>query len=126
MAVKIGLLRCAQNERKCPLTNCFKTMNACTQGFSGYEATELAGVFTVAEFPEETVTLAKILKAKGAEVIHISTCAFAHKEDGKWHEGQGFISDCAGLMARIAKEADIPCVMGAAHLPEGYTVQKFK
>lgn len=125
MSVKIGLLRCAGNDHSCPLTGCFKCMSTCQQGFAGYDSTELKGVFTVDESADETVKLAKVMKAKGAEVIHISTCAFARKRDGKWLMGGGFVDDCEGLMQRIALEAEIPCVMGAAHLPEGYELKKF-
>ena len=118
---KIGLLRCPQNDTKCPLTSCLKTMAAGTEGFSGYEGTELAGVFTLTDSRDKNMELAKILKAKGADVLHLVTCGFAKKQDGKWYAGNGFVEGPEELMSDLAKETGLPCVLGGAHLPEGYT-----
>ena len=122
---KIGLLRCPQNETKCPLTSCLKTMAASSEGFSEYEAAELAGVFTLTESRDKNVELAKILKAKGAEVLHMVTCGFAKKEDGKWIVGNGFVEEPEQLMSDLARETGLPCVLGGAHLPEGYIPMVF-
>ena len=46
--------------------------------------------------------MAKILKSKGVEVIHFSTCTFSHKEDGKWSLGQGLCEDLDTLAQRIS------------------------
>jgi predicted metal-binding protein len=123
----IGLFRCQENETKCPLTNCFRSLLSREQAFSGYERTELAGVFTLQDDLAATLDLAKILKSKGAEAIHIPTCAFAHKGEGKtWHLGHGFVPNVDDLCTAIAKESGLPCVKGSAHLPEGYTPQVFQ
>jgi predicted metal-binding protein len=97
------------------------------QGFSDYQETSLIGVFTLPEDEDQAVELAKILKAKGAEVIHMATCAFSHKAEGKtWLLGQGFYSKTDDVAGRIAAEAGIPCVKGTAHLPEGYQPEVFR
>jgi predicted metal-binding protein len=123
----IGLFRCRTNETKCPLTNCFRSLFSRSQGFSGYEHTELAGVFTLQEELEANLDLARILKSKGAEAIHVATCAFARKGEGKtWHLGGGFVDNVDDLCAAIAQETGIPCIKGSAHLPEGYTPDVFR
>ncbi|MFP4167308.1 MAG: CGGC domain-containing protein [Desulfonatronovibrionaceae bacterium] len=123
---KIGLFRCADNERKCPLTSCFKSLNHREQGFAGYADTELVGVFTLQKDTEENLALAKILKAKGAEAIHLVTCAFARKGEGKtWHLGGGFIEQTSALAQKIAEATNLPCIKGSAHLPADYKPEIF-
>jgi predicted metal-binding protein len=118
--MKIGLIRCEKNETKCPLSSCFKALAAKHQGFAGYDATELAGVFTC-RCPGDNVTnLLKVLKSKGAERVHVCTCMFAHKDKDDWVLGQGFCPGIEQIIQRAAREAGIPCVMGSAHLPSGY------
>ncbi len=124
--MKIGLIRCEKNETKCPLTSCFKALTAKKEGFSDYEDTELAGVFTC-RCPGENVTnLVKVLKSKGAERVHFCTCTFAHKEKDGWVVGEGLCPDLDSIVQRAAREAEIPCVKGAAHLPSGYVPEVFK
>lgn len=123
--VKIAILRSEANARSCPLTNCFKCLDERIEGFSDYAAPHLAGIFTIDPDPEETVRLAKILKAKGAEAIHVTTCAFAHKSNKGWILGDGFERDLEPLMKRVAAETGLPCVLGTAHLPQGYFPKRF-
>ncbi|BBO67875.1 hypothetical protein DSCA_18050 [Desulfosarcina alkanivorans] len=122
---KIGLIRCQKNETRCPLTGCFKCLENREQGFSGHEQTELVGVFTCRCPGDGLVDMAKILKSKGADTIHVCTCTFSHKADGKWIAGNGFCGDVDRLMAQIASETQMPCVKGTAHLPEGYHPRVF-
>ncbi|MDZ7761939.1 MAG: CGGC domain-containing protein [Desulfovermiculus sp.] len=124
----IGLLRCPENETKCPLTNCFRSLFSRQQGFTRYdEHTDLAGVFTIQSDMDATLDLAKILQAKGAEAIHVVTCAFAHKGEGKtWHLENGFISNVDDLCAAISQATGLPCVKGSAHLPQGYIPEVFR
>lgn len=122
----IGLLRCRENETKCPLTNCFRSLVNREQGFFGYDQTDLTGVFTLQDEMKETLDLARILKSKGAEAIHVVTCAFAHKQEGTtWKLGHGFVPDVDHLCARIAQTTGLPCIKGSAHLPPGYTPEVF-
>ncbi|NCD26122.1 MAG: CGGC domain-containing protein [Deltaproteobacteria bacterium] len=124
--MKIGLIRCEKNETKCPLTSCFKALSSKQEGFSGYDSTELIGVFTC-RCPGDNVTnLAKILKSKGAERVHMCTCMFAHKEKDGWALGQGFCPDVDRIVQQAAHEAGIPCVKGSAHLPAGYVPEVFE
>ncbi len=118
---QIGLIRCEKNENRCPLTSCLRSLKTTTQGFAGYEAAELVGVFTCRCPGSGVADMAKILKRKGAEAIHFCTCTFAHKEEGAWVEGRGFCKHLENLLQQIAGEADIPCVQGTAHLPASYT-----
>ncbi|HDQ41958.1 MAG TPA: CGGC domain-containing protein [Desulfonatronum sp.] len=118
---KIGIIRCEKNEHKCPLTNCLKSLAEGGQGFAVHQGPNtLVGVFTCRCPGDQAVNLGKILKSKGAEVIHWCTCLFAHKEEGRWLAGDGFCQDVDSLIQRVAREAEITCVKGTAHLPQGY------
>ncbi len=122
---RIGLIRCEKNETGCPLTGCLTSLKTASQGFAGTEDPELMGVFTCRCPGDNVVALAKILKAKGAEVVHWCTCAFAHREEGKWVRGGGFCDHVDALLERISRDAGIRCVKGTAHLPEGYVPETF-
>ncbi len=123
---KIGLIRCEKNETRCPLTGCLNCLENGVQGFVGHDGTSLVGVFTCRCPGEGLVNMAKILKSKGADTIHFCTCTFAHREGGKWVEGEGFCDHVDDILAQVSREAQIPCVKGTAHLPEGYRPQVFK
>ncbi|GLI35244.1 CGGC domain-containing protein [Desulforhabdus amnigena] len=123
---KIGLMRCEKNEVRCPLTGCLNSLKNVEQGFDRYEDAELVGVFTCRCPGEDAVDLAKILKSKGAEVIHWCTCAFARREDGKWVLGGGFCDHLDAILERVSREVQIPCVKGTAHLPQGYRPEVFE
>ena len=118
--VKIGLIRCEKNENRCPLTGCFRSIETATQGFSMYEEAEIVGVFTCRCPGDRLVEYGKILKSKGAEVIHFCTCAFSEKSDGKWVLGNGFCDRLDDLMRNLSDATGLACVKGSAHLPEGY------
>ena len=117
---KIGLIRCEKNENRCPLTACIRSLENKDQAFSSYDDTELTGVFTCRCPGDNVAELAKILKSKGAEAIHLCTCAFAHKEEGKWIMDDGFCDKTDDLAKTISEAAGLPCIKGTAHLPEGY------
>ena len=117
---RIGLIRCEKNENRCPLTGCLTSLKTCAQGFAGYDAAEITGIFTCRCPGDGTVEKAKILKSKGAEAIHFCTCAFARKESNAWVMGDGFCDHLDDLMSQVAAQVDLPCVKGSAHLPEGY------
>lgn len=123
---KVGLIRCEKNETKCPLTSCFKALSSAKKGFAGCEAPELAGVFTCRCPGDNVAEMAKILKSKGAERIHFSTCMFAHREKDGWNLGSGFCADVDRLVRLAAAETGIPCVKGTAHLPNGYVPEIFE
>lgn len=120
------MIRCEKNETRCPLTACFSSLDNSAQGFEGYENPTLSGVFTCRCPGDNIRELGKILKSKGAEAIHLCTCIFAHKEDGKWIMGDGFCDHADELAKQLAEAAGIPCVKGTAHLPEGYAPEVFK
>jgi predicted metal-binding protein len=122
---KIGLLRCRENVDRCPLTGCLRSLETATQGFALHKEPQLTGVLTCRCPGGNAVNAAKILKSKGAEVIHFCTCAFSKKKDGKWVMGDGFCDHLEKLMARVSMETGLPCVKGSAHLPEGYTPEIF-
>ena len=124
---KIAILRSAKNARRCPLTNCLRCLAGAREGFAGYDDPEPAGIFTLDPDPEENLQLARILKSKGAEAIHVTTCAFAKKGEGGWVLGDGLEKDLdlEGLLKRMAQDTGLPCVLGTAHLPEGYQPLRF-
>lgn len=126
---KIAILRSDRNSHKCPLTSCFKCLRDCTQGFAGYENTELVGVFTLAKEGQDSINLAKILKAKGAEAVHVVTCAFSSKSENGWTLGQGLEQkegqDLDRLLRDMAGATGLPFIKGTAHLPQGYAPERF-
>jgi len=124
--MNIGMIRCEKNEKTCPLTGCFKCLEENTQGFADYKTAKLVGVFTCRCPGDNADNLGKILKAKGAEAIHLCTCTFSHKENGKWHMGEGFCDHVDGLLKNLSDETGLPCVKGSAHLPEGYAAEIVK
>ncbi len=118
---KIGIIRCEKNEHRCPLTSCLRCLHQGDQGFAVHQdENQLVGVFTCRCPGDQAVNLGKILKSKGAEVIHWCTCLFAHKVEKTWVMGNGLCGDPDSLVRRVAEEAGIPCVKGSAHLPAGY------
>lgn len=124
---KIAIIRCEKNEKTCPLTSCFKAMDETTQGFSKYENCTLTGVFTCRNPGETIADLAKILKSKGAEAIHFTTCTFAKKTEKGWdHEPGGFCPQIGSMAERVSQATGLPCVLGTAHLPIGYEPVVYK
>lgn len=122
---KIGMIRCEKNEHKCPLTSCIKCHDENTQGFSGYDDCSLAGVFTCRCPGDNFTEMVKILKAKGAEAVHVVTCTFSKKDEGAWTLGNGFCADIDQLASEAAASAGIPVVKGTAHLPQNYDPEIF-
>lgn len=119
-----AIIRCEKNEERCPLTNCFKCLREGKEGFAGTDNYRLAGVFTCRCPGDNAVSLGKILKAKGADVIHFCTCTFARKTDDGWELGKGgFCDQLDNVIEAVHNETGLPCVKGTAHLPKGYTPQ---
>jgi len=121
---KVAIVRCEKNMDKCPLTNCFKCLMETKEGFVRYKDCIIAGVFTCRCPGDNAIDLAKILKSKGADVIHFVTCAFSKKMKEGWSitEG-GFCRELDSIMENVHKETGLPCVKGTAHLPQGYSLQ---
>ncbi len=118
---RIGIVRCERNEQRCPLTGCITCLEQRAQAFGGYDATSLVGVFTCRCERDDVEDLARILKAKGAEAIHVPTCLFANKADGAWTmDGGGLCPKADDLLERMQGATGLPCVKGTAHLPEGF------
>lgn len=123
---KIALLRCSSNAEACPLTSCFRALGSQEQGFAAYDQADLMGVFTLPKDNVKALALVKILKAKGAEAIHVVTCAFAHKQGKAWHLGNGREEGRDALYADMARATGLPVVKGSAHLPAGYAPERFE
>ena len=124
---QIGMIRCEKNQDRCPLTSCLRCLTGQKEGFSGYEACELAGVFTCRCPGDIAVDQAKILKSKGAEAIHFCTCTFAAKGDTGWvMNNGGFCDHIDELIERVQQAVGIPCVKGTAHLPKEYETEVWK
>jgi len=77
---KVGIIRCEKNADRCPLTSGLKSLRDPAEGFSDYKDAELVGVFTCSCPGDNTGNLGKILKSKGAQIIHFCTCSFARKK----------------------------------------------
>ena len=123
--MNVGMIRCEKNEKMCPLTGCFKCLEETREGFADYDTARLVGVFTCRCPGDNIANLGKILKAKGAETIHLCTCTFSHKEDGNWQMGNGFCDHADNLLKTLSEETDLPCVKGSAHLPGTYRLETF-
>jgi predicted metal-binding protein len=118
---KAAIIRCEKNMDRCPMTNCLKCLTLTKEGFSSYEACMPAGIFTCRCPGDDMIGLAKILKAKGADVIHFCTCTFAKKTESGWEvSDQAFCPAIDDLIDRVHQETGMPCVKGTAHLPRGY------
>ena len=118
---KVAIIRCEKNEMKCPLTNCFKCLADGKEGFAGYDDITLSGVFTCRCPGDNALNLAKILKSKGAEVIHFCTCTFAAKTENGWEMNNNrFCKNIDDLIGRVHEATGLLCVKGTAHLPRGY------
>jgi predicted metal-binding protein len=102
------------------MTGCLTCIKKVRQGFEMYEQAELVGVFTCTCPGDDLPGYARILRKKGAEAIHLVTCAFSHKEDGQWVNGHGLCGNLDRVFQKMAEAVDMPCVKGTAHLPEGY------
>ncbi len=121
---KVAIIRCEKNEDRCPLTNCFKCLTEKKEGFARYSDCMPAGVFTCRCPGDNAADLAKILKAKGAEVIHFATCVFSKKTDKGWSiRDGGFCENIDKIIERVNKETGLPCLKGTAHLPAGYHIE---
>ena len=122
---KIGIIRCGRNVDRCPMTGCLTCMQETRQGFQGYDRADLIGIFTCECPGDRLADYARILENKGADAIHLTTCAFAHKEEGKWVQGSGLCALPDTIMERLAATVSIPCIKGSAHLPDGYRPEVF-
>jgi predicted metal-binding protein len=121
---QVGIIRCEKNMDRCPLTNCLKCLDECKEGFAEYDACRLVGVFTCRCPGEGSVDLAKVLKSKGAEMLHFCTCTFAGKDEGGWTlEKDGFCDHIDRIIEQVHKEVGLRCVKGTAHLPKGYELK---
>ncbi len=117
---RVAIVRCEKNDERCPMTSCLKCLHEGTEGFSVHDRARLVGVFTCRCPGSGVAGLAAILKAKGAEAIHLCTCAFAGKADGVWTLEDGLCHRADELLAAMHEATGLPCVKGTAHLPPGY------
>lgn len=124
---RVAMIRCEKNEHRCPLTGCFNCLIENKEGFAGYNDCIPAGIFTCRCPGDNIVEFGKILKAKGADVIHFTTCTFSKKTDQGWDIRHGGFCDKVDEFVKNIQEATgIPCVKGTAHLPKGYKPELMK
>lgn len=122
---KVAIICCEKNEARCPLTSCFKSLTAATEGLAGYQEAAPAGVFTCRCPGDNVANLGNILKSKGAESIHFCTCLFAGKIENDWKmEKGGFCDQVDALMEQVHHATGVTCVKDTAHLPKGYVPEK--
>lgn len=119
-----AIIRCEKNEHRCPLTSCLDCLLEGKEGFAGYSECKPVGIFTCRCPGDNVGALAKILKAKGADVIHVCSCTFSKKTAKGWIAAEGGLCDhLDAIMARIHKETGLPVVKGTAHLPKDYSLE---
>ena len=124
---KAAIIRCEKNLETCPLTNCLKCLTLKKEGFSNYADCIPAGIFTCRCPGDNLVKLAKILKAKGADVIHFCTCMFSKKTADGWIISDDcFCTHIDDLIGQVHQATALPCVKGTAHLPEGYQPRRWE
>jgi predicted metal-binding protein len=120
---RAAIIRCEKNEHRCPLTSCLDCLLECKEGFALYGDCKPVGIFTCRCPGDNVANMAKILKAKGADVIHLCTCAFAKKTDQGWiAKNGGFCDHLDEIIARVHEESGLPVVKGTAHLPKDYSL----
>jgi predicted metal-binding protein len=91
------------------------------EGFLSYDECSPAGIFTCRCPGDNLIKLAKILKAKGTDVIHFCTCMFSKKTENGWIVSQdGFCDKVDYLIDQVHMATNLPCVKGTAHLPKSY------
>lgn len=72
---KAGIIRCQQTEDMCPGTTDFKTASAGKLAFEAFGPCEIIGFVSCGGCPgKRAVTRAKMLVARGAEVIFLASC----------------------------------------------------
>lgn len=112
----IGIIRCEKSLSLCPLSSCLRCISS-EKSFAGAPPL-LAGIVTCRCPGDGAVDLASQLKAKGAEIIHFCTCAFAEKTEIGWVREGVFCKDIDRILLRISRETGIPCKKVVAPLPE--------
>ena len=96
------------------------------EGFVGHMDCTPAGVLTCRCPGDNVAAMANILKAKGADVIHVCTCTFARKTARGWRAAEGgFCDHIEEIIDRIQTETGLPVVKGTAHLPVDYRLQTY-
>ena len=119
--VRAAIIRCEKNMEKCPMTNCLKCLTLQIEGFDRYDECMPAGIFTCRCPGEDVIQQAKILKAKGADVIHFCTCMFSKKMSDGWViSDESFCDKVDAIIHQVHQVTALPCVKGTAHLPKGY------
>lgn len=76
---KIAIIRCDEKAKTCPGTSCFRVIREKRDAFEQYgDGIEIIGFDTCGGCglgkPDKVLEKARALKARGAEVIHVSTC----------------------------------------------------
>jgi predicted metal-binding protein len=76
---KIAIIRCDEKAKICPGTNCFKVMREKKAAFEKYgDEIEIIGFDTCGGCglgkPDKLLQKIEVLKQRGAEVVHLSTC----------------------------------------------------
>jgi predicted metal-binding protein len=98
-----------------------------TEGFAGYDACTQVGVFTCRCPGDNVADMAKILKSKGAQAIHLCTCTFASKTEEGWDKTKGgFCPNIEKIAADISRASGLTCILGTAHLPKDYSPVTFE
>jgi predicted metal-binding protein len=116
-----AIIRCEKNAETCPLTSCLNCLTLKKEGFVSYDECSPAGIFTCRCPGDNLIKLAKILKAKGTDVIHFCTCMFSKKTDNGWIVSDDcFCESIDTLIEQVHTATKLPCVKGTAHLPQGY------
>ncbi|WP_163321793.1 CGGC domain-containing protein [Draconibacterium mangrovi] len=72
---RIGIIRCQQTEDMCPATACIIAASKGKIAFSGYGECQIIGIVTCGGCPgKKTISRAKMLVDRGAEIIAIASC----------------------------------------------------
>jgi len=77
--MRVGIIRCLSNARRCPATSCLRAISEKEGNFSDYGDVELVGITTCGGCPagdtKTNLEEVELLLNRGAEAIHISNCA---------------------------------------------------
>ena len=113
---KIGIIRCEKSLDHCSLSCCLRCIG--NGAAAVIETPSLAGIVACHCPGDNVVKLAMQLKAKGAEVIYLCTCAFTKVSKEGWSREEVFCEHIDRIVQDITQQAGIPCKKVIAPLPD--------
>ena len=113
---KFGIIRCVKSLDQCSLGCCIRCIEK--EGVSEVDTPTLAGIVTCHCPGDNVVELATELKAAGAEVICICTCAFSKISTKGWSRENVFCENIDRIVQKITAQTHLQCKKVIAPVPD--------